>query len=708
MTRQAFLLGFYSIGGQVLLLRELTASYRGDELFIGFALFGWLLAVALGAYLGGNHHLKLKPAPLFTAGVIFLPASIIALRFSPLVYGDIIWETVPISTAALIAIILMLPVGLISGWLFPVINRQGHRPSEAIIRAYLFEGIGAFVGGVAIVALVGWVYSTLAMSLAIGILVLGFLFVAPNKRNAVPLSAILIILLAVIMSGAQGLDHYLDSHKYAPYTVQQSFETRYGRQAILARDDNLILVSDNVIEAVQPGVQAAEEALLPPLLYRPETLRVLLLGRAEFGIMQLADSLKNITLAAVDPRTQLTGHLDSLLPPAASTVRIEADPVAFLVDVNHISNYDIVIVRPGEPDNYRISRLLTAGFLSRVKVLLDTNGLLYLPTSIDTDRHISAEKAKIVAILYHTLRRAFRYVTVWPGESTLFFASDSRLDLPYDTIIHNAEELSYQPMYINEYYLPDRFSDIKLERLETALSAHSAVNTLNRPLLTHYQALHQAKTRGADTVVIPFLLENPLWLLILPILIAALFAGILLKSKRHRYYGLFLYFTAGIVSLTMELISFYVYQARAGSLYAEMGVLIGAFMLGLAVGTFYSQRTPSEGIAVPALLMLLTAAVLFLATQHRIADQALLYYHALFLFSSAVATGSLFVAATRRYYFGKANANRGLGYAIELVGSSVGALFAMTILLPILGLPWLMGALIIFIVITLVGTLISS
>ena len=139
-----------------------------------------------------------------------------------------------------------------------------------------------------------------------------------------------------------------------------------------------------------------------------------------------------------------------------------------------------------------------------------------------------------------------------------------------------------------------------------------------------------------------------------------------------------------------------------------MGVLIGSFMLGLAVGTLYSQRIPTEGVAVPALLMLLTATVLFLTTHHRIADQALIFYHALFLFSTAVATGTLFVAATRRYYFGKASANRGLGYAIELVGSSVGALFAITILLPILGLPWLLGAIVIFLVITLVGVLISS
>ena len=54
MNRQGFLLGFFSTGAQVLLLRELVSSLNGSELFIGTALFGWLIAVAAGAYLGGR------------------------------------------------------------------------------------------------------------------------------------------------------------------------------------------------------------------------------------------------------------------------------------------------------------------------------------------------------------------------------------------------------------------------------------------------------------------------------------------------------------------------------------------------------------------------------------------------------------------------------------------------------------------------------
>ena len=60
MNRKAFLLGLLSIGGQTLLLKELVSSLNGDELFIGTALFGWLISIAIGAYLGGRRTIRIN------------------------------------------------------------------------------------------------------------------------------------------------------------------------------------------------------------------------------------------------------------------------------------------------------------------------------------------------------------------------------------------------------------------------------------------------------------------------------------------------------------------------------------------------------------------------------------------------------------------------------------------------------------------------
>ncbi len=165
---------------------------------------------------------------------------------------------------------------------------------------------------------------------------------------------------------------------------------------------------------------------------------------------------------------------------------------------------------------------------------------------------------------------------------------------------------------------------------------------------------------------------------------------------------------AGMVSLSLELISFYAYQSSAGSLFSEMGALIGIFMLGLALGTYISIRIGNERLEYPALLLLLTSAIIYLTTYIDIDPKALLFYYLFFIFTAAIGTGSLFVAATNRYYFGKSESNRGLGYACELAGSSIGALAPTMILLPIIGMQWLIISIIIMLIVTLVGAILSG
>ena len=145
MIRRALTLGFYSIGGQVLLLRECVASLNGDELFISTALFGWLLAVAMGAYVGGRR--KTGAHGLFLPAAILLLVTLLLARFSPMLTGHLVGEVIPFTTAAIISIVVMFPVGMISGYMFPAISRQHIQTETSIVRVYLFEGIGAFIGG---------------------------------------------------------------------------------------------------------------------------------------------------------------------------------------------------------------------------------------------------------------------------------------------------------------------------------------------------------------------------------------------------------------------------------------------------------------------------------------------------------------------------------------------------------------------------------
>jgi spermidine synthase len=504
------------------------------------------------------------------------------------------------------------------------------------------------------------------------------------------------------------VDRYVERSKYASYDVAAAFDTPYGHQTFLVRDSSLILVTDNSIEAVLPDRETAENQFLVPLIYHPGAQEILYIGRAEFGVTQLRGFLKAVQVTAVDPRSVLTSAIEKALPAGAGIRVIADDPVAYLSRRNVSATYDIIILNPGAPDSYRVSRLFTPEFLTAAKRWLKEDGVIFIPTSYDSDRYLAPEKRDVLAILYHTLQRSFARVNVWPGTSTLFLASDRRpLDLPYDSIMARIADFPDSAVYISEAYLADRLDSLKVDRLLAAVSATSLHQEMARPLLPHYQALWRSMRNTTDRKLVDFILNRPRWLYAIPLLVAAFFVAAVGRRRDSGAFALFLYFTAGLVSLSLELISFYVYQSMAGSLYSEMALLVGAFMLGLAVGVYYSHRSGDCPLEYPALAILITSVLIFWNTYRRVGPEALLPFHILFLFVVAVATGTLFVAATNRLYGRKLTANRGAGYAWELAGSSLGAFLTMTLLLPLIGLAGLMISLLALLFLALIGAAVS-
>jgi len=716
MIRRALLLGFYSIGGQVLLLRELVASLNGDELFISTALFGWLVSVATGAWLGGKGRTTVRVPVLFVAGAVLLPVMILVTRFSPLVTGYVAGEVLPFTKAALISIVVMLPVAIVSGWLFPAIAREG-TAGDSVVRAYLFEGIGAFAGGLTIVFLVGW-FSALPTAIVVALVVpladwVGLGWLASFRRVRAVIS---LLLVAGGVIAAYYAEPALDRTKFEPLEVIESFDTPYGRQTILTREDQLVLLTDNNVEAVYPNVWAAEDILLPALAYHQKAERVLYVGRPEFGVAQLADSIPGLSVEAVDPRRQLTEMLGEVLPVPAGLEYLHGDATGLFSSLrSEAETFDILVMDIGALDTYKSSRFLTEAFLTRIwfgwestgLVSIPKDGLVVIPTQYDTDRYIGLDEKRILSTIYASLRRSFEHVEVWPGTSTLFLASQSLpLDVPYNTIIARLETLEYEAQFVNRDYLFDRFDELKRERLTAALYGPAETSSVNKPVLPYLQALFRSKLNSVDRALLTTLLGAPMWLVVFPLLLAAFMVWAILSHSSSSRYALFLYLVAGVVSLSLELVSFYVYQSFAGSLYTGMAVLIGAFMLGLATGTYFAHRSEGRVVGQTALVFLLILTLGFERTYYRSSLVIPLFYHAAFLFAAAAVTGGLFVAATRMYYQGAAERNRGMGYAFEVAGSATGALLATTVLLPVIGLSWLMYSIAILLAVAFVGMLI--
>jgi spermidine synthase len=693
MKRFAVLLGFYATAGQILLLRELFSTLNGNEIFMATALFAWLVSTAAGALGPGGRRTVAGIRGLFMCSALLLPVMLAGVRVSPLFFSGVIGVVIPFGKAAMISILAVGPVGYLSGRLFTLICRLSDSTADTIVTVYLYEGIGACIGGCLTALCVGPFFSPLTLGLALG----GALAAAVLIRGrmiCILVSAAFILLGAVAMALTPRLNDFVDAIRYRPYSVIRSFDTHEGHQLVLERDSSRVLLTDNAIEAVEADRETVENQVLAGFAYCPGARKILYLGRSEMGAALLAASIPGLQLTQLDSRKELTAAFDALGVRPGVVRRIDANPIAYLTAVPDAERYDLIILNTGEPDTYRVGRFITGRFLAIISRLLAANGVVVVPTRYDSDRYLQDENRRVLSTIYRTLQASFCRVNTWPGTTTLFFASNSAdLDLPYDTIVSRLADAGAAAVYLNPDYLADRLSTFKTERLCAALGTYNAINSINRPLLIHAQALFRARADAVDRWLFTAILGHPRWIIIIPVCFVVLFLLLLRRREGVTRFPLFLLFTAGVVSLSLEIAVFYLYQSTAGSLYTDIAVLIGAFMLGLTAGAWQALRSARARLLYPALSVLVAAPLLIAGVFDRLPLQALLGFYAIVLFITAAAAGIVFAGATRLYYKDDPEANRGAGYAAELLGSSLGALLTATIFLPVIGVQWLCVAL---------------
>ena len=138
------LLGILASSFQIILLREFSVCFYGNELTLGMVLAGWLLCAGLGSLLGTRRPARWPLAGPYERVLLIWPLALGAVRLSRYAYGLLPGEQIGLSGAAPTALAAALLVSFPLGRLFADNVKAAN---GGVARVYVLESLGAAAAG---------------------------------------------------------------------------------------------------------------------------------------------------------------------------------------------------------------------------------------------------------------------------------------------------------------------------------------------------------------------------------------------------------------------------------------------------------------------------------------------------------------------------------------------------------------------------------
>ncbi|MBI4796558.1 MAG: fused MFS/spermidine synthase [Deltaproteobacteria bacterium] len=715
------LYGAGSMASQVLILREFLVLALGQELKLALGLWCWLLWTGLGSLLGGGLAARYPPDARQLGGLLFLlawllPGTVLITQALPALAPLPGGQSLPLVAALLLFLILLAPFGLVSGLFFPWACRvlAASSPQGAVGRVYYLEALGAALGVCLLQLLLLGRYLTLALSLGCGlVLALGARLLAGPRARATRLaSALGLLLLAAAFFFHPQLEKLSVGWQWPGREILAQVDSPYARLTATQEGEQISFFANNLWQFTHPDPLTAEHQTQFGLLEHPRPRQVLLLGGGSPGLAP--QILKTATISRVDyveldPQLVALGQ-QVLAAPLGDKVRlIHQDARRFLAATQQ--RYDVILMALPGPQNAQLNRYYTREFFALVARRLEPGGVFSFSLPASTTS-LYPLRAAYLALAYHTLRQVFPEVLVFPGERARFFAS-----LTPGTLVTDPEILASRIAarrlkldYVRDYYLLQDLSRPRQEYLRRVLESQAPeVNTDFNPRCYFYDLALSGIQEGLPLPeFLVFLKGRSLLGLGAVFILATLLLAILL---RRRPGPLFLYqvMIMGLGTMALEIVILILFQIQLGSLYRQLGLLIAAFMAGLALGGAWGIRLTKTWVATGEAASAGRSGLRLLAAlQGALSGLAMLLalslpYFSHFPWAGGEGTlqagyavllalvgglgGAVFAGSAGLWVRTRPEAGRkgGILYAADLLGATLGSLGISLVVLPVWG-----------------------
>ena len=702
---------------QVLILRELLVLAQGQELKLALGLWCWLLWAGLGSLAGGRLHSPGGPGvgPSRLGGLLallglLLPATILASRALPTLAHLPLGQSLPLTTTFLLFVLLLAPSGLVSGYFFPgaVQALSDAAPQRAAGRAYYLETLGAALGVVLLQLFLVGRYANLSLALAfgLGLALAPWLLARPRSLAARAALTLNLLVLAAAVLFAPRLELASRSWQWPGRQVIATVDSPYALLSASREAEQISFFANNLWQFTYPDPLTAEHQVQLGLLEHPRPQRVLLLGGGVAGLgteILKTRTVTQLTYVELDP--YLVRLAQGLLPAVANLSRdprvrlIYQDARRFLETTP--DRYDVILMALPEPKSAQLNRFYTREFYRLVAGKLTPGGVFSFALP-GAETSLSPLRAAYLAMAYHTLGQVFPEVVAFPGSQVRFFASAGRGVLVSDPEVLvrrlQARQLSLQ--YVREYYLLQDLSPWRRQYLDQVLrQPRPLVNTDLNPRCYFFDLALSTVQEGLGVKDALLALQNlPPAVPWAALALATLLAGALLR-RRPGARSLYQVVVMGLGTMALEILVLVLYQIRLGSLYRELGMLIAAFMAGMAAGSAAgSHWTGRRG--GPLLLAVLQGGLAVLAVSLALWLQGGVSVSAswseswtragyvLVLAAAGFGGGAIFALSAALWHEiqPEVRGQGGMLYAADLLGATLGTLGVSLLVLPVWGI----------------------
>ncbi len=730
-------MGLSGIVAQIILMRELLISFRGNELTLGIILANWLILVAIGSIVAGKCFDKTKgkmevfvlfqlsfstalPFTIYLSRIFknFLLATPgEGLGFAPIVYSSF-----------LILLLVTLPQGTLFTYGCKLYFQYIRKDISSIGKVYALESIGAIIGGLLMTFLLIQYFNSFEIAFTISLLntVVAAILVWPSPRSSNPrvkkllwiLSGLLsfIFVCGLFFQTPNAIDQSSIRSLWKNLNVIHNENSIYGNITVTKRGEQFTFFTNGVpsITAPVPDIASVEDFVHFPMLFHKKPESVLILSGGVGGMIHeiLKYPVKHVDYVELDPLLlKLVQRFSTPLTQSElsdNRVRTHYADSRFFVK-RTLDRFDIVFIGLPAPQELQTNRFFSAEFFSTANDRMNPDGIivLTLPGSLT---YISPELRDLNGCILDTLKSVFRSVKIIPGDVNLYLASNSdQLNkVSSAEIIKRFETRKIQTTLFTrgyiEYRLHERWATWFSQSME---GKEVRINSDFRPIgvflsLSYWNALFSPYLTEIFKRFEGLSLRISIALMTLfTLLIAVLSVRRPYLSGQSVPYAIF---TTGLTGMIFNLGVIFTFQTFYGYLYHQIGLLIATFMFGVALSSFYMTRhldRIEEGarqflkIEIGVILFSFVFPFVFSILSHCLEKTVLTFliyptFLIMSLFSGAW-IGLQFPLATKIYIdiptkveaFGQ---TAGLIYGADLLGGFLGGLFGGILLLPILGL----------------------